>query len=116
MFGNISKLDKIGKIVQNTARETTSCCLNSTRMGSFRRATIPLTFAELRRSLLVAGPPDGYPKRQLPMWHRYRVELYPHYGQGSGIRDPLGYELKFPSAFRLSRRGGRPRGIVKIVR
>ena len=32
----------------------------------------------------------GYPKRQLPMWHRYRVELYPHVpglGVGSGIRD-----------------------------
>lgn len=26
-------------------------------------------------------PFRGYPKRQLPMWHVYRVELYPHYGQ-----------------------------------
>lgn len=56
----------------------------------------------------IDGANWGLPKRQLPMWHHYRVELYPHYGQGSGIRDPLGYELKFPSAFRLSRRGGRP--------
>ena len=23
-------------------------------------------------------PYRGYPKKQLPMWHRYRVELYPH--------------------------------------
>ena len=59
-------------------------------------------------------PFRGYPKRQLPMWHVYRVELYPHYGQLSGIRDPFGNELEFPSAFRLSRRDGRPRGIVKI--
>ena len=26
-------------------------------------------------------PYRGYPKRQLPMWHTYRVELYPHVGQ-----------------------------------
>jgi hypothetical protein len=56
----------------------------------------------------------GYPKKQLPMWHVYRVELYPHYGQLSGIRDEHGHELEFPSAFRRSRRDGRPRGIVKI--
>ena len=57
----------------------------------------------------------GYPKKQLPMWHRYRVELYPHVGQLSGIRDQFGNELEFPSAFRLSRRDGLPRGIVKLV-
>ena len=59
----------------------------------------------------------GYPKRQLPMWHRYRVELYPHVpglGIGSGIRDKHGHELEFPSAFRQSRRDGKPRGIIKI--
>ena len=62
-------------------------------------------------------PYRGYPKRQLPMWHRYRVELYPHIpglGIGSGIRDKFGHELEFPSAFRQSRRDGKPRGIVKI--
>jgi hypothetical protein len=56
----------------------------------------------------------GYPKKQLPMWHQYRVELYPHYGQFSGIVDAFGYELEFPSAFRMSRRDGKPRGIIKI--
>ena len=62
-------------------------------------------------------PYRGYPKCQLPMWHRYRVELYPHVlglGLGSGIRDKFGHELEFPSAFRQSRRDGKPRGIVKI--
>jgi hypothetical protein len=59
-------------------------------------------------------PYRGYPKRQLPMWHRYRVELYPHYGQPSGIRDRHGHELEFPSAFRQSRRDGKLRGIIKI--
>jgi len=62
-------------------------------------------------------PYRGYPKKQLPMWHRYRVELYPHVpglGLGSGILDRWGNELEFPSAFRQSRRDGTPRGIIKI--
>lgn len=61
-------------------------------------------------------PFRGYPKKQLPMWHQYRVELYPHVGQLSGILDKYGNELEFPSAFRLSRRDGQPRGIVKIIK
>jgi len=62
-------------------------------------------------------PYRGYPKLQLPMWHRYRVELYPHVpglGAGCGIWDKHGNELEFPSAFRQSRRDGTPRGIVKL--
>jgi hypothetical protein len=59
-------------------------------------------------------PFRGYPKKQLPMWHAYRVELYPHVGQLSGVRDRYGNELEFPSAFRQSRRDGKPRGIIKI--
>jgi hypothetical protein len=53
--------------------------------------------------------------RKLPMWTEYRVELYPHFGQGTGILDRFGNELRFPSAFRLSR-SGQPKGIVKLVR
>ncbi len=61
------------------------------------------------------SPYRGYPENQLPMWHRYRVELYPHFpGMGCGIRDKYGHELEFPAAFRQSRRDGKPRGIVKI--
>lgn len=57
----------------------------------------------------------GSPKRQLPMWHQYRVELYPHLpGLGTGIRDKHGNDLEFPSAFRLSRRDDKPKGIIKI--
>jgi hypothetical protein len=59
-------------------------------------------------------PARDHSKKQLPMWHRYRVELFPHVGQLSGIRDRYGNELEFPSAFRQSRRDGTPRGIVKI--
>jgi hypothetical protein len=50
------------------------------------------------------------------MWHAYQVELYPHFGQLSGIRDKHGNELEFPSAFRPSRRDGNLRGIIQIVR
>lgn len=46
----------------------------------------------------------GSTKKQLPMWHRYRVELYPHVpGLLSGIRDPSGHAQQFPAAFRRQR-------------
>ncbi len=62
-------------------------------------------------------PDPNSTKRQLPMWHQYRVELYPHFpGLLTGIRDQFGNELEFPSAFRLSRAAYRPKGIVQIVR
>lgn len=60
-------------------------------------------------------PHPDFPKRQLPMWHHYRVELYPHVaGLSSGIQDQYGNELEFPAAFRRSRRNGRQRGIIKL--
>jgi uncharacterized protein DUF6932 len=52
---------------------------------------------------------------KLPMWIEYRIELFPHFGQGTGICDRFGNELQFPAAFRLSR-SGHPKGIVKLVR
>lgn len=61
-------------------------------------------------------PFRGYPKKQLPMWHHYRVELYPHVGQLSGIKDQYGNDLEFPAAFRKSRLNNKPKGIVKITR
>jgi hypothetical protein len=42
------------------------------------------------------------------MWHRYRVALYPHFGNLSGIRDALGNDLTFPAAFRASSITGSP--------
>lgn len=96
--------------------------------GYFECELMRLASGELQRELNLLDPYKiwtwdpaarrpyrGYPKRQLPMWHVYRVELYPHFGQLCGIRDERGHELEFPSAFRRSRAGGRPRGIVKIV-
>ena len=62
-------------------------------------------------------PYRGHPKKQLPMWHKYRVELYPHFGQFSGIRDEFGNDQQFPAAFRKTR-GAPPlqKGIVKIIK
>lgn len=54
-------------------------------------------------------------KKQLPMWHMYRVELYPHCGQPSGILDEFGNQQQFPAAFRKSRREHRQKGIIKIA-
>jgi len=55
-------------------------------------------------------------KWQLPMWHRYKVELYPHVGQSSGIVDEHGLEQMFPAAFRKTRDTFEPKGIVKIIK
>ena len=62
-------------------------------------------------------PDPNSTKLQLPIWHRYRVELYPHFpGLLSGLRDQFGNELEFPAAFRLSRQAHRPKVIIHIVR
>jgi hypothetical protein len=56
-------------------------------------------------------------KLQLPMWHRYRVELYPHIdGNKCGIFDRFNNELEFPAAFRKTKADDRPKGIVQIIR
>jgi len=62
-------------------------------------------------------PHRGFPKRQLPMWHAYRVELYPHYaGLLAGV-DAHGNELEFPAWFRQQRANGAAKGAAKgIVR
>jgi len=52
-----------------------------------------------------------------PMWHRYKVELYPHYGQFCGIRDEFGHVMKFPAAFRKTRyHPVKEKGIIKIIK
>lgn len=60
-------------------------------------------------------PDSNSTKYQLPMWHRYRVELFPHYGQLCGIFDQFGNELEFPAAFRRTR-AFLPKGIIRIIR
>jgi len=94
--------------------------------GYFVCSLYMLKTGELARPLTLLDPfkvwvwdpasRKAYPGYPLPMWHRYRVELYPHVtgpGVGNRIQDKHGHELEFPAAFRQSRRDGKPRGIVK---
>lgn len=61
-------------------------------------------------------PYRGRGKRQLPMWHRYRVELFPYFNQFTGIVDEHGQPLTFPSAFRLQRGTYEKKGVVQLIR
>lgn len=57
----------------------------------------------------------GSVKAQLPMWHQYRVELYPHFpGLLTGIQDAFGNDLEFPSAFRLRAQLTGPRALCRL--
>ncbi|WP_290876410.1 hypothetical protein [Gracilimonas sp.] len=58
---------------------------------------------------------SGFTKKQLPMWHKYRIELYPHFGQPSGITDKHGNQQVFPAAFRKHRASGKQKGIIKVI-
>ena len=67
--------------------------------------------------------PDSPSKRQIPMWHSYRVELWPHYGNLPIGRDKFGNALQCPSFFRqlkdqTSLRDDEPiqKGIIKILK
>jgi hypothetical protein len=60
---------------------------------------------------------EDFAHLQLPMWHQYRIELYPHTpGACSGLKDRHGNDMEFPAAFRQSRRNKKQRGIVKVAR
>lgn len=64
---------------------------------------------------LVLDPRSG--KLQLPMWHRYRVELYPHpveFGDWNDDTSPLVEFAGLPRAFSRLRSTGEPRGIVRL--
>jgi len=62
-------------------------------------------------------PARGHWKKELPMWHRYRIDLYPEYGQFSGIVDRTrSRPLRFSEAFRLTKDTQQPKGIVNIRR
>jgi hypothetical protein len=62
-------------------------------------------------------PKDDRGERQIPMWHQYRVALYPLTlpAMPCGIPGPKGAEQSFDRAFRRSRRGWKPRGMIQIV-
>lgn len=61
-------------------------------------------------------PYRGYPKLQLPMWHAYRVELYPHYAGMFANRDEHGHEIEFPAFFRKCRSNSNEKGIVRVAK
>jgi hypothetical protein len=58
----------------------------------------------------------GSAKRQLPMWHAYHVELYPHYSGLIAGRDKYGNPMEFPAFFRKTRGDDKPKGIIKIIK
>ena len=58
----------------------------------------------------------GYPKKQLPMWHSYRIELYPHWPGLAAGTDAHGNAMEFPAWFRQRRSNGQAKGIIRIVR
>ena len=61
-------------------------------------------------------PCKGSTKKQLPMWHRYNVELYPDIGTPSGILDEFGKNQQFPAAFRKTRNDFKAKGIIKLIK
>lgn len=73
----------------------------------------PLPWDWTRRPV---DPAAGIPK--LRMWHRYRVELFPHFVDQpniTGIRDEHGNDLLFPALFRRDRDTALPKGVIQIV-
>lgn len=54
-------------------------------------------------------------KHQLPMWHRYHVELYPNVQQPAGIPDRHGNPQLFPAAFRQQRGTYEQKGVLVLV-
>jgi hypothetical protein len=58
--------------------------------------------------------PDLRGKLQLPMWHRYRIDLYPNHGQPTGFFDEMGQERNFHSLMRWSHRVKSIRGVIQI--
>lgn len=65
-------------------------------------------------------PPDPKSRERKPMmWHRYRVELFPHFPDNpipTGIYDEFGNSLLFPSLFRRDRATSRQKSIIQIIR
>ena len=67
---------------------------------------------DLDRRYLPADP--RVPHRKPPFWHKYRIELWPEYGQEAILHKRLGW-LTFEDGFRRTT-GGDRKGVVKILR
>lgn len=58
--------------------------------------------------------PDDAGHWKLPLWHHYRVELLPYYGQSrTGFVDRNGEDVDYPTFFRHGR-DDRPKGVVAL--
>jgi hypothetical protein len=57
---------------------------------------------------------DDRGKPRYPLWHRYRVDLFPNIGQGTGVFDDSGNERNFYSLMRWSGRVRRHRGVILL--
>ena len=60
--------------------------------------------------------PDARGRMRYPLWHRYRVDLFPNIGQGTGVFDDNGNERNFYSLMRWSDRVKRLRGVILLGR
>jgi hypothetical protein len=60
--------------------------------------------------------PDARGMMRYPLWHRYRVDLFPNIGQDTGIFDNAGNQRNFYSLMRWSRRVGTLRGVILLKR
>jgi len=87
-------------------------------------------FGHILRGLLEAEPSLPWDLTQRPidhrsglgkpvMWHRYRVELFPHFTDHpvpTGVSDEHGDNLFFPALFRRDKATARPKGVIQIIR
>ena len=60
--------------------------------------------------------PDARGRMRYPLWHRYRVDLFPNIGQGTGVFDDAGNERNFFSLMRWSHRVKSLRGVILLGR
>jgi hypothetical protein len=61
----------------------------------------------------IKDPDTGKP--HIPMWHQYRVELFPCWPSlSSGIPDRRGRRLDWPRGFRQQKETFRPKGVVVL--
>ena len=90
-------------------------------VGQFGRILIGLLQAEPSLPWDLTQRPLDHPSGlgKPVMWHRYRVELFPHFTDHpvpTGVRDEHGDDLFFPTLFRRDKATARPKGVIQIIR
>ena len=59
---------------------------------------------------------DARGKRQYPLWHKYSVDLFPNFGQPTGVFNLAGEPMDFYSLMRWSDRVKCNRGVIQLRR